>query len=702
MRKAHIVCAWTLALLSGLTLASGTRGDVFVSMFNGPSQDSTNTSPAGIYRYSEPPSGTMVGTIPVSQGSFPTGMTVGPDGNLYLGDAGTGEIYRFNGSTGAFMNVVASMAVDPADPNRTGPFGGFAAPGTLQFGSDGSLYVTTSNPGTAIQRFTMNLATGTGTFSNYVVSGLTNGGGLAFDPAGNMMLTDLGNFTTGSGHLENVTAAQLATVNKASGTATPTIIPTSLFAPAGILFVPPDATHPTTRMLVSDFGDVENPTQPFAGGPPAVYSFNVDGSNQGSFVPFVPDGFPQGMALDRSGNILLAALGFSQASPLGAVEQYDSSGNNLGNFASGLPSPADVVLNAPQSNWQSTTGGNFGDSGNWDRTPQSGDTVIFGNTSNVVIAARPASISDSNFVTVDNAYTVGTVIFSNTNGIPYVLANDNVRGHGLTLNNGGVGAAVNVISGSPTISAPLTLADTAGTTFFVTGNSSLIVGGSLTAATGANSLTKTGEGTLELQTVPVLNSNTAVYVNSGTLQFNVTSSGGAIASGVTVTVSADATLELAGTQSALGMPSGNRAAIVNNSIATAGLDVTAGSQIVGGIDGTGNTVVEDGTTLTADHINQASLVIGNGSTFTLAPSDASGMTLAGSLMPASGFVAGSGSEANLLGAGSGSSGGFDGSSLGGGAGGASAVPEPSALLLAAIAALGGLSYAASRRRMSSP
>ncbi len=86
------------------------------------------------------------------------------------------------------------------------------------------------------------------------------------------------------------------------------------------------------------------------------------------------------------------------------------------------------------------------------------------------------------------------------------------------------------------------------------------------------------------------------------------------------------------------------------------------TQQVGGIDPDGGTagsvVVSAGSTLTADHIVQTSLVIGNNSVVTLAASDpsgnpmvglgsGSGLALAGSLTPSSSFVSASGS---LLGA----------------------------------------------------
>jgi hypothetical protein len=134
------------------------------------------------------------------------------------------------------------------------------------------------------------------------------------------------------------------------------------------------------------------------------------------------------------------------------------------------------------------------------------------------------------------------------------------------------------------------------------------------------------------------------------------------------------------------------------------------SQEVGGIDPNfginGSVVLADNagsgtSSLTADHINLNSLVIGNGATFSLAPSDASGapmagssLALAGSLAPTSSFAAGG----NLLSAGgtNSSSPALGLSGLAGGASG-SAVPEPSTFVLLA-AAIAALAFAGVRRR----
>jgi hypothetical protein len=139
---------------------------------------------------------------------------------------------------------------------------------------------------------------------------------------------------------------------------------------------------------------------------------------------------------------------------------------------------------------------------------------------------------------------------------------------------------------------------------------------------------KLGGGTLELDSAPVLLLGSALKVsNTGTLRLNPTSGSATIATGVTVSVADSATLELAGSVSALssGSAPANRAAIVNNSSAPAGVLVTGTSQIVGALDGSGNVEIRAGSDLTAAHIVQSALVIGGApgspATVTIASSD---------------------------------------------------------------------------------
>jgi streptogramin lyase len=58
----------------------------------------------------------------------PHGLAYGPDGNLYVGSAGTNSVLRYDGQTGAFLNVFASG-------------GGLQSTHGITFGPDGDLYV---------------------------------------------------------------------------------------------------------------------------------------------------------------------------------------------------------------------------------------------------------------------------------------------------------------------------------------------------------------------------------------------------------------------------------------------------------------------------------------------------------------------------------------------------------------------------------
>ncbi len=90
------------------------------------------------------PGGTLVapgtGGLQVAEG-----LAWGPDGNLYVGDGGTGSILRFNGSTGAFISTFV-----------TAGSGGLSQPESLVFGrqdnspGSGKLYVASMATGSVL------------------------------------------------------------------------------------------------------------------------------------------------------------------------------------------------------------------------------------------------------------------------------------------------------------------------------------------------------------------------------------------------------------------------------------------------------------------------------------------------------------------------------------------------------------------------
>lgn len=141
-------------------------------------------------------------------GNFSGGMTFGPDGNFYasVGDFSgfTGRIVRFNGSTGALLDVFVP-------PGR----GGLGAIDDFAFGADGKLYVySRSLTGPSVLRFDGN----TGAFVDAFITGMTDlpttpGVTMVFGPNGPIYIGGQARLT----HYDQVTGLPLGVVVESGG-----------------------------------------------------------------------------------------------------------------------------------------------------------------------------------------------------------------------------------------------------------------------------------------------------------------------------------------------------------------------------------------------------------------------------------------------------------------------------------------------------
>jgi hypothetical protein len=280
--------------------------------------------------------------------------------------------------------------------------------------------------------------------------------------------------------------------------------------------------------------------------------------------------------------------------------------------------------------------------------------------------------------------STGPLVVSTTSGVTSLANLDNNQ-------------TVSSLSGTASGSGSATVRVASGTTLTVNQTRNTTFAGAISLGASGGTLVKSASGILETQGAPTLGNTSAITVNGGKLRFNVTTGAATIGSGVVATISNAATLELAGSVSALSSSDSpaHRVNIANSSTAAAGLLVSGTNQQVGNIDGNGTTSVAAGAGFTANHIIQSALVIGGTSaspaTVTIAASNSSGNPLAIldgiAISPTSGTV---GSTSMLTASASHlRQPGLMGSVANGLApvGNSSAVPEPSTVLLAALSAL---------------
>jgi hypothetical protein len=231
--------------------------------------------------------------------------------------------------------------------------------------------------------------------------------------------------------------------------------------------------------------------------------------------------------------------------------------------------------------------------------------------------------------TLGGNFSIKGLTFTSTATTPVAI------GGGNTLTIGGDGVTVQSGSAAHSINSPIILGGSQTWQVNNATSAPLTVGGALTVPAGAN-LMKGGAGELIVAGAPTLGNGSSLTVNGGTLKFNLTTGPANIGTGVTATVAAGATLELAGTISALSSTTSAtaRVNVTNNSIAPGGgLLVSGTNQQVGAITGSGNLVLAGGSSLTANSIQQAAVIIagssGNIARLTIDASNSSGTSLNG-------------------------------------------------------------------------
>ena len=191
-------------------------------------------------------------------------------------------------------------------------------------------------------------------------------------------------------------------------------------------------------------------------------------------------------------------------------------GGGLSYDLSYLANEVDLIVGSPgaSASWNFAANGNYGDVSHWDpaQLPNgAGLTATFGGgTTNPVNSSTVGGNGLS--VTVNGAFTVGALVLDNSS-VHYTLASDAVFGDGLTLDSasGSAGTSITVASGSHTIAANLTLADSGVNAIVLSGPmTGLTIGGVIGETGGSKSLALSGGGTLTLSNSNLYSGGTTV------------------------------------------------------------------------------------------------------------------------------------------------------------------------------------------------
>jgi len=285
-RSVLVVCLVVLGLLAP---ARSSFGDLLAGDY----------ATSGVRRLDDDGNPIAGGVTPGSTNlSAVSGVTVGPhDNNIYVSSFLTGEIYYFDGATGAPLNT-------------DGVFVNFASvPGPLRFDPAGDFLYVSDFGGSTVRVFDAT----TGAEQAPAITGFGPPAGMTFAPNGDLYA---GDFLTG--RVDRVH----------NGTQEPFITSGQLQSPSSLLFLP------NGDLLAVD----QNTSK--------IERFDSDGTYLGTFAAVTHTiagiNFPSDITYDADGNLVLAVLGDAVNSGIPSrLLRYDLDGNLLETLLELPPDPMD-------------------------------------------------------------------------------------------------------------------------------------------------------------------------------------------------------------------------------------------------------------------------------------------------------------------------------------------------------------------------
>jgi DNA-binding beta-propeller fold protein YncE len=306
----------------------------------------------------------------------PFGITLGPDGNVYVAENG-GAVLRYNGSTGAFLGTFVTQGS-----------GGLSGVYGLAFGPDGNLYVASEATNQVLE-----YNASTGAFLNAFVTagsgGLNNPRGVTFGPDGNLYVSSNGTNAVlrYQGPLGNSPGSPLPAAGQSGATF---VAPSS-----GGLYLPLYAIFGPDSNLYVDGNQDEG-----------ILRFN---GTTGAFIDtFVPTGrgnlaYGRAMVFDQDGRLCVSDSG-------DGVHRYDAQGNFVG----------DLLANAVSASLNKPHGMCFDAQGNLLISCRDYNTVVrYDRGVRVTLSAGSSTPVSVNYATADGSAQAGTDYFAQSGTVTF-------------------------------------------------------------------------------------------------------------------------------------------------------------------------------------------------------------------------------------------------------------------------------------------
>lgn len=464
-------------------LGSGNVTNHGVLVFNRTNSYTPTQNISGTGQVTQAGTGETIFTTNVNTYSGATNLNAGTLTFSSLGSLGSGTALNFNGGA---LNWATGNTDDISGRTVT-----LNSPGGILNTNGGN--ITLANPiGNG----------GAGGLTKTGLGALTLGAANSYSgnttlSAGSLILTNASGSATGSGNITTAIGTTLGGGGSASGTASVAL--GAILAPGsnGVGTLTLGGLNLAAGSIVhiefaspSSFDKVVSTNLTLNGG--GLQLYNAGGTTQfataGTYGVFEHTNATQGTGAG-SLSVLNPKAGFSYS--------FADSGTVVS-----LVVAQDSIL----SNWSPFVGGSWGDGANWSNgVPTTNYTAQF-----VAPLAAPATL------TLDGNRTVNGAVFDSANGYTVAQGTSGT----LTFDKGVQSAAINVLAGNHTISAPVLLTSTIAVT--TNANTSLSFTGN---ATGPGGVTKAGAGILDLTGVNSFAGN--INAVAGVLGFSQADSLGA-------------------------------------------------------------------------------------------------------------------------------------------------------------------------------